>query len=66
MIRSAFVAVSLAIVTVVVGLPLLLYVAVTGKVDPLYRAGVAATLWICRAAGRAERSRLGNSCKRKS
>ncbi len=51
MIRSAFVALSLAIVAIVVGLPLLLYVALTGKIDPLYRAGVAAVLWICRAAG---------------
>ena len=51
MIRTAFVAVCLAIVTILVGLPLLLYVALTGKVDPLYHAGVAAVLWVCRAAG---------------
>src|ERR1700758_1452183 len=51
MIRSAFVALSLTIVTIVVGLPLLLYAAVTGNVDPLYRAGVAAVVWVCRAAG---------------
>ena len=51
MIRSAFVALSLAIVTMVVGLPLLLYVALTGKVDVLYHTGVAAVVWICRAAG---------------
>jgi 1-acyl-sn-glycerol-3-phosphate acyltransferase len=51
MMRSAFVAVALAIVTVVVGLPLLFYVALTGKVEPLYRAGVAAVILICRAAG---------------
>jgi 1-acyl-sn-glycerol-3-phosphate acyltransferase len=51
MIRTAFVAVSLAIVTVVLGLPLLLYAALTGKVGPLYHAGVAAVVWVCRAAG---------------
>ena len=51
MIRVAFVAVSLAIVSIVVGLPLLLYVAITGNVEPLYRAGVGAVVLICRAAG---------------
>ncbi len=51
MIRSAFVALSLAIITIVVGLPLLLYVAITGKIDPLYRTGASAVLLICRAAG---------------
>jgi 1-acyl-sn-glycerol-3-phosphate acyltransferase len=51
MIRTAFVVVSLAIVTIVVGLPLLLYVSLTGRIDPLYRAGVASVLWIARAAG---------------
>lgn len=51
MIRTAFVALSLAIVTVVVGLPLLLYVAITGKIEPLYWAGVRAVILICRAAG---------------
>lgn len=51
MIRTAFVVVSLAIVSIVVGLPLLLYVSVTGKIDPLYRAGVWAVVWIARAAG---------------
>jgi 1-acyl-sn-glycerol-3-phosphate acyltransferase len=51
MIRSAFVALSLAIITIVAGLPLLLYVAITGKIDPLYRTGVSAVLLICRAAG---------------
>lgn len=51
MIRSAFVALCLAIVTIVLGLPLLLYVALTGQVDPLYHSGVAAVVWICRVAG---------------
>jgi 1-acyl-sn-glycerol-3-phosphate acyltransferase len=51
MMRTAFVAVALAIVAIVVGLPLLLYVGVTGKIDPLYRAGVNAVVLICRAAG---------------
>jgi 1-acyl-sn-glycerol-3-phosphate acyltransferase len=51
MIRTAFVALSLAVITIVVGLPLLLYVAITGKIDPLYRTGVAAVIWVCRAAG---------------
>ena len=51
MIRSAFVALSLAIITIVVGLPLLLYVAITGKVDPLYRTGLGAVRLIARAAG---------------
>lgn len=51
MIRSAFVALSLAIVTIVVGLPLLLYVALTGRIDVLYHTGVGAVVWICRAAG---------------
>ena len=51
MIRSAFVAISLAIVTIIVGPPLVLYVALTGNIDPLYNAGVAAVVWICRVAG---------------
>lgn len=51
MIRSAFVALSLGIVTIVVGLPLLLYVALTGRIDVLYHTGVGAVVWICRAAG---------------
>jgi 1-acyl-sn-glycerol-3-phosphate acyltransferase len=51
MIRSAFVAISLAIVTIVVGAPLVLYVVLTGNVEPLYNAGVAAVVWICRVAG---------------
>jgi 1-acyl-sn-glycerol-3-phosphate acyltransferase len=51
MIRSAFVAISLAIVTIVVGPPLVLYVLLTGNVEPLYNAGVAAVVWICRVAG---------------
>lgn len=51
MIRSAFVAISLAIVTIVVGAPLVLYVVLTGNVEPLYRAGVAAVVWVCRVAG---------------
>ena len=51
MIRSAFVAVSLAIVSIVVGAPLVLYVVLTGNADPLYKAGVAAVVWICRIAG---------------
>ena len=51
MIRSAFVAISLAIVTIVVGAPLVLYVVLTGNVEPLYNAGVAAVVWVCRAAG---------------
>jgi 1-acyl-sn-glycerol-3-phosphate acyltransferase len=51
MIRTAFVTLSLAIVTVVVGLPLLVYVAITGKIEPLYWAGVHAVIIICRAAG---------------
>ena len=51
MIRSAFVAISLAIVTIVVGAPLVVYVVLTGNVEPLYNAGVAAVVWICRIAG---------------
>ena len=51
MIRSAFVAISLAIVTIVVGAPLVVYVVLTGNVEPLYRAGVAAVVWVCRVAG---------------
>ncbi|PYU23676.1 MAG: 1-acyl-sn-glycerol-3-phosphate acyltransferase [Acidobacteria bacterium] len=51
MIRTAFVAVSLLIIAIVVGLPLLLYVAITGKVDPLYRTGLGAVRLIARAAG---------------
>jgi 1-acyl-sn-glycerol-3-phosphate acyltransferase len=51
MIRTAFVTVALAIVAIVVGLPLLLYVALTGKINPLYRAGVGAVVLISRAAG---------------
>src|ERR1700680_3528963 len=51
MIRSAFVAISLAIVTIVVGAPLVLYVVLTGNVEPLYNAGVAAVVWVCRVAG---------------
>lgn len=51
MIRTAFVALALAIVAIVVGLPLLLYVVITGRIDPLYRAGVRAVVFICRAVG---------------
>jgi 1-acyl-sn-glycerol-3-phosphate acyltransferase len=51
MIRSAFVAISLAIVTIVVGAPLVVYVVLTGNVEPLYNAGVAAVVWVCRVAG---------------
>ncbi len=51
MIRTLVATVSLAIVTVLAGPPLLLYVALTGSVMPLYRAGVAAALWASRVAG---------------
>src|SRR6516225_7600355 len=51
MIRSAFVAISLAVISLVLGVPLLVYVALTGKIDVLYHTGMAAILWICRAAG---------------
>jgi len=51
MIRAAFVALSITIVAIVVGLPLLVYVLLTGNVDPLYRAGVASVVWIARIAG---------------
>lgn len=51
MIRSAFVALSLAIVTIVLGLPLLLYALLSGQTGLLYRTGVSAVLWVCRAAG---------------
>lgn len=51
MIRSAFIALSLTVVTIVVGLPLLIYALLTGNVNPLYRAGVAAVVWTTRAAG---------------
>src|SRR5690348_16611204 len=51
MIRTAFVTLSLAIVTIVVGLPLLVYVAISGRIEPLYWAGVNAVMVICRAAG---------------
>lgn len=51
MIRTAFVAVSLSIIAIVLGVPLLVYVALTGKIDPLYQTGLATVLWICRAAG---------------
>lgn len=51
MIRSVFVTVSIAIVAIVVGLPLLLYVSITGDIDPLYRAGLRSVVWIARVAG---------------
>jgi 1-acyl-sn-glycerol-3-phosphate acyltransferase len=51
MIRAAFVALGISLVAVVVGLPLLAYVLVTGNVDPLYRAGVSSVVWIARIAG---------------
>ena len=51
MIRSAFVAVAVAMIALVVGLPLLLYVAITGHIDPLYRVGVVSAVWIARIAG---------------
>ena len=51
MIRSAFVALSLTVITIVMGPPLLLYAALTGNVNPLYHAGVAVVVWVCRAAG---------------
>jgi 1-acyl-sn-glycerol-3-phosphate acyltransferase len=51
MIRTAFVALSLSIITIFLGLPLLLYVAITGRIDTLYHTGVGAVVWVCRAAG---------------
>jgi 1-acyl-sn-glycerol-3-phosphate acyltransferase len=51
MIRSAFIALAITIVTIVAGIPLLIYAALSGNVDPLYRAGVASVVWICRVAG---------------
>src|SRR5579883_1694461 len=51
MIRAAFVALGIAIVAIVVGLPLLVYVSLTGNVDPLYRAGRRSVVWIARVAG---------------
>jgi len=51
MIRSAFIALVLSVVTILVGLPLLVYAMVTGNANPLYRAGVAVTVWTCRVAG---------------
>jgi len=51
MIRTAFVVLALGVVTIVAGLPLLLYAALTGSIGPLYRAGVGSVLWITRAAG---------------
>ena len=51
MIRSAFIALSLTVVTIFVGLPLLLYAMISGNANPLYRAGVAVTVWTCRVAG---------------
>ena len=51
MIRGAFVALSLALVAILAGPPLLLYTALTGSADALYRAGVGAILWVARAAG---------------
>src|SRR5579862_8647883 len=51
MIRSAFIALVLSVVTIFVGLPLLLYAMITGNANPLYSAGVAVTVWTCRVAG---------------
>src|SRR5579883_3672340 len=51
MIRSAFIALAITMVTIVAGLPLLIYAAISGNVNPLYRAGVASVVWICRVAG---------------
>jgi 1-acyl-sn-glycerol-3-phosphate acyltransferase len=51
MIRAAFVALAISVVAIVVGLPLLIYVLLTGKVDPLYRTGVGAVIRIARIAG---------------
>jgi 1-acyl-sn-glycerol-3-phosphate acyltransferase len=51
MIRTVFVALSLTIIAIVLGLPLLAYVMFTGKIDVLYHTGMAAILWVCRAAG---------------
>src|ERR1700722_18650040 len=50
MIRTLFATVCLAIITILAGPPLLLYVALTGSVMPLYRAGGAAALWASRVA----------------
>ena len=51
MIRSAFIALALTVVTIVVGLPLFVYAMISGNANPLYRAGVAVTVWTCRVAG---------------
>jgi 1-acyl-sn-glycerol-3-phosphate acyltransferase len=51
MIRTLFATICLAVIVAIVGPPLLIYVALTGSVMPLYRAGVAAALWASRVAG---------------
>lgn len=51
MIRAAFVALAITIVAIVAGPPLLAYVLLTGKVDPLYHGGVDSIVWIARLAG---------------
>jgi len=49
--RTAFVVVALAVVTLVAGLPLLLYAILSGNIVPLYWAGVRSTARILRMAG---------------
>ncbi len=49
--RTAFVVLALAVVTLVAGLPLLIYAILSGNVKPLYWAGVLSTARVLRLAG---------------
>jgi 1-acyl-sn-glycerol-3-phosphate acyltransferase len=51
MIRTALAALFLAVYAVIVGLPLVLYAAVTGSINALFWAGRAGTIWALRVAG---------------
>jgi len=51
MIRTAFVAVSLTLCTIVVGPPLILFTLLTKSADALYWVGVKCMVWVTRIAG---------------
>jgi 1-acyl-sn-glycerol-3-phosphate acyltransferase len=51
MLRAAFASVFLAIYSLLIGPPLILYAVVTGHIDPLYRLGLGGVLFVVRMVG---------------
>jgi 1-acyl-sn-glycerol-3-phosphate acyltransferase len=51
MLRAAFACVFLAIYSLLIGPPLILYAVITGHVDPLYRLGLGGVMFVVRMVG---------------